>query len=141
MPPAILPAEVSLSSTENLRPGDPIHIRVVPTSGSELYGFRARLCKKDATIEGLYDFIPEAAPNCISKPLSTTSDAFVEVKGEPPYQLSEGTFRVGLGTDVFTLDDGSPGEVACTKQDPCQLVLQVHVPYGFGYFKYDLSFA
>jgi hypothetical protein len=139
--PPTLPAEVSVSSLEGLRPGDPINIRVVPTEGSETFGFRARLCKKDAVIEGLYDFFPEVAPNCISAPLSANSDAYVEVKTEPPYQLAEGAFRVGTGTDTFTMDDGSQASVSCTQQAPCQLVLQVHVPYGFGYYRYDLSFA
>ena len=62
-------------------------------------------------------------------------------KVEPPYQIAEGTFRVGLGTDTFEMEDGSQASVTCSKAEPCQLVLQVHVPYGFGYFKYDLSFA
>jgi hypothetical protein len=139
--PPTLPVEVSVSSLEGLRAGDPINIRVVPTGGSETFGFRARLCQKNATIEGLYDFFPEVAPNCISAPLSANSDAYVEVKAQPPYQVAEGAFRVGLGTDTFTMDDGSRASVTCTQQDPCQLVLQVHVPYGFGYYRYDLSFA
>lgn len=139
--PPTLPVEVSVSSLEGLRAGDPINIRVVPTGGSETFGFRARLCKPDATIEGLYDFFPEVAPNCISAPLSASSDAYVEVKATPPYQVAEGVFRVGTGTDTFTMDDGSRASVSCTAQDPCQLVLQVHVPYGFGYYRYDLSFA
>jgi len=139
--PPTLPVEVSVSSLEGLRPGDAVNIRVTPTGGSETYGFRARLCKKDAVIEGLYDFFPEVAPNCISAPLSAGTDAYVEVKAQPPYQLAEGAFRVGLGTDTFTMDDGTLASVSCTKQDPCQLVLQVHVPYGFGYYRYDLSFA
>jgi hypothetical protein len=139
--PPTLPAEVMLSSTQNLAPGDPVHIRVSAKEGSQMFGYEVRLCRKDAPIEGMFDFFPAVAPNCIANPLSPDSDSYVEVRAQSPYQAADGTFRVGLGTDTYTMDDGSTASITCSKSSPCQLVLRVQVPHGFGYYKYDLGFA
>jgi hypothetical protein len=140
LPPA-LPVDVELSSTTDLRPGDAVRIRVTGKDGSQMFGFRARLCKKDARIENLYDFFPTIAPNCIANPLGAGTDAYVEVQSPEPRRTAEGAFRVGLGTDSFSLEEGGQASVTCSRAEPCQLVLQIHVPYGFGYAKYDLTFA
>jgi hypothetical protein len=141
--PQELPVEVRMSSTQDLTAGQGVDITVVPTEGSEMFGFQVRMCKPEAALANLYDFLfPTLNGDCVSAPLSPGSDSFLEVKADPPYQTGSGTFRVGTGTDNFTLDDGQTrASVTCDRTNPCQLAVLVHVPYGFGILRYDLSFA
>jgi hypothetical protein len=142
LPPPELPVTVRMSSTSDLVDGQPISISITPKEGfpSEVYGFEARFCKADATFRGLYDFFPTVASKCINAPVSSNSDAYLEVRGSQPYQLAEGTIRAGIGSDAFTTEDDKGVQITCDQSHPCKLVLMIQVPYGFGFQEFPLTY-
>lgn len=140
-PPIELPATVRVSSTTALTDGQTIEVNVVPTSGSEVYGVEARLCRAGAQVQFDADMRPTQTGNCIADPLSDGSDAHVVVAGEPPYQSVDLTFRAGVGTSSYTTQDGDPATITCGPGSPCVLALKIQVPNGFGFRTYDVTFA
>ncbi|MEJ5256039.1 MAG: hypothetical protein WHS89_11860 [Acidimicrobiales bacterium] len=140
VPPPTLPVTVRMSSTDGLVDGQPVTIRVEAKEHSEMYGFEARICRADATFRGLYDFFPTVAGTCAAEPLSPNSDVYLRVQGEFPYQAAEGTIRVGMGSNTFTLEDDRRATVSCDREHPCKLVLMIQVPYGFGFQEFPISY-
>jgi hypothetical protein len=114
---------------------------VTPTNGSNIYGYEARLCAPNAKFLVEYDFYPTQTGNCVLQPLSADSDAHVYVKENPPYTSADLTFRVGEGTSTYTDQNGKNVSITCGHDHPCQLVLLLQVPYGFGFATFPLSYA
>ena len=132
-----------MSSTQGLRDGDPISIRVTPPSGSDsqIFGFDARVCSADVPIKNMYDYFPTVSGYCALNPLSSSSDAHLQVAGTPPYQSVDMTFRAGTGTSSFSTDYGKATNITCDRDHPCDLVLWIQVPYGFVFEHFPLTFA
>ncbi|MGH9268594.1 MAG: hypothetical protein ACRD0D_10515 [Acidimicrobiales bacterium] len=65
----------------------------------------------------------------------------MQVRGAPPFASAEGQFRAGVGTDQFRLRDGSDGSVTCGPGHPCQVVLKVQYPGGFGFTMVPIDYA
>jgi hypothetical protein len=139
-PPKTLPVVVSISSTKNLTDGQVIAIHAQPTAKSQMYGFEARLCAPKASFQVEFDFYPTQTGNCISKPLSSDSQAHGIVQAGAPYQSADLRFRVGEGTNTYTDVDGKKISITCGPDHPCQLVLLLQVPYGFGFEAFPLTF-
>ncbi len=139
--PRTLPVNISLSSTKNLTDGQAIAIHVTPAKGSQIFGYEVRLCAPNAKFVVEYDFYPDQTGNCILQPLSSDSDAHAQVKENPPYTSADLTFRVGEGTSSYTDVYGQKVSITCGKDHPCQLVLLLQVPYGFGFATFPLSFT
>jgi hypothetical protein len=138
--PRTLPAIISISSTSNLTDGQAIAIHVVPNKGSAIYGFEARICAPNAVMKVEYDFYPDQTGFCVLTPLSADSDAHGLVQAQPPYQVANLTFRVGVGTSDYTDVNGKHVTITCGPGHPCQLVLLLQVPYGFGFATYKLTY-
>jgi hypothetical protein len=138
--PRTLPAIISVSSTSNLTDGQAIAIHVTPKKGSSMYGFEARICAPDAVMKVEYDFYPDQTGFCVLYPLSKDSDAHVVSQAQPPYSVADMTFRVGVGTSDYTDVHGRHVTITCGPGHPCQLVLLLQVPYGFGFATYQLTY-
>jgi hypothetical protein len=140
LPPKTLPVVVSISSTKNLSNGQVIAIHAQPNGKSLIYGFEARLCAPKAVFHVEYDYYPTQTGNCVNQPLSSGTDYHGEVKANAPYLAADLDFRVGEGTNTYTDVDGKKVSITCDHDHPCQLVLLLQVPYGFGFQSFPLSF-
>ncbi|MDQ6927549.1 MAG: hypothetical protein M3159_02660 [Actinomycetota bacterium] len=136
-----LPLDVTLSPTSNLHDGSEIALHVVPKQGSQIFGFEAFLCADKVPFSYDSDIRPTLSGKCVSKKLSPVSDDYEEVAAPPPYQSVDGTFRVGVGTDTYTMRDGKPVTITCGPGHPCQLVLKLQYPNDFGFAAYPLTFG
>jgi hypothetical protein len=141
VPPQTLPVSISISSTKNLHDGQALAIHVTPTKGSQMFGFEARECAPNVVFRVEFDFYPDQTGNCVLLPLSSDSDAHAQVKANPPYSSADLRYRVGEGTSTYTDANGKNVSITCGKGHPCQLVLLLQVPYGFGFATYPLSFG
>ena len=141
VPPPVLPVRVSMSSTTNLRDGDPVNIRVEALEGSQIFAFDARICRADAVVRNDFDFIPVFNPQCTDIGVSPNSDGVIRVLADASYQVAEGSIRVGVGTATFETDAGELASLTCGPSNPCKLVLKLQVPYGFGFQEFPLGFA
>lgn len=139
--PITVPAQVNVSGNNGARDGTPVVVRVQADAGSKLYGIEARLCRAGATFTFDADFLPTAAGNCIARPLSSGSDAKVEVPVPAPNQSGELTFRVGVGTDAFNDREGALVNITCGPGNPCQVVVKVQYPNGFGFKTYPVTYG
>lgn len=135
-----LTVEVS-SATEGLRPGDVVSAVTTPSGGSQAFAVEARLCRGDVAIMFDAEMFPTRAGLCIAKPFVEGTDSFVEIVNRPPYGPITVKFRVGTGTQTFTLQDASQTSITCDATTPCQLVLKMHYPNGFGFKGIPLTFA
>jgi hypothetical protein len=136
-----VPAEVKVEGNTHLKPGGLVKLRVTSKEGAEIYGFEAFLCKNGATFELDADVRPDYTGNCASKPLSADSDRYKQVKATPPYRVVETTFRAGAGSDTYTMIDGNPATVTCGPGNPCQIVLKVQYPNGYGFRAFPLVYS
>jgi len=139
-PLADLPLTVTQSATSGLKDGDKVSFHIVPDPGSQAFGVSIRLCRADATFPALDDFEPATAGKCIGHALSPDSDLLVETAGNPPYQGLDAEFRVGVGTDTYTMTDGTPVSITCGPSSPCQLVLLLQVPNAYGFRTYPVTY-
>ena len=139
--PKSIPLNVQVSSTSNLHDGQTVSIHVTADPGSDIYGIEARLCASSAKITAETDFYPYQTGNCILQPLSADSDAHTQVAIAAPYQTADLTFRVGVGTDKFTTQQLKNVSITCGPGHPCQLVLLLQYPYGFGFKSYVVTYA
>lgn len=136
-----IPAQVNVTGNSGARDGTPVVVRVQADGGSKLYGIEARLCRAGATFVFDADFLPTATGNCIARPLSAGSDAKVEVPVPAPNQSGELTFRVGVGTDAFPDREGNVVNITCGPGNPCQVVVKVQYPNGFGFKTYPVTYG
>lgn len=138
--PGEIPLDVALSSTDGLEDGDALQIHVTPEDKSEVFGFQAFLCRGDVKVAVDAEARPTNYGWCADKPLSASSDSLVEVAAVPPYKVADGEFRVGTGSTTFQKRDGSDATVTCDHDHPCQLVLKLQFPYGYGLRSFPLTF-
>lgn len=139
--PVSLPVAVTVSSLSGLRDGQEVKVHAVPTGGSQVFGVEARICAAGRTIDFDADFKPTQTGNCIVRPLSSGSDHHVTVAAAPPYQAVDVAFRVGVGTSTYTTQSGDPVAITCGPGNPCQLVLKLQIPNGFGFQSYPLNYG
>jgi hypothetical protein len=136
-----IPLKVSVSATSGLHDGQTVTVTVTADKGSAFYGMDARLCAGAPTITTFYDYTPDPAGNCILHALSSDSDAYLEVPVAAPNQTGTLTFRVGVGTDRFTTENLTRVAITCGPGHPCQLVVRLQYPHGFGFRTFPLTFA
>jgi len=141
MPVAVqVPESGGTPVTEGVLDGQAVTVRAEPEAGSKLYGVEARLCRGDRAIVTDGDFAPTLGGMCIDKPLSSVSDAKVSIVGQEPFGSMDLTFRVGVGSTTFkTQYDGST-TVTCGPASPCQIVLKLQYPKGFGFKGIPVSY-
>lgn len=135
-----MPLSVSVSATEGLVSGDVVSVTASPMSGSKAFGVEARLCRGDAAIAFDGQMFPTRAGLCIPEPFSEGTDSIIEVTNRPPYGPVAVNFVVGTGSQSFTLQDGSTSTITCDSANPCQLVLKLQYPNGFGFQGVPLFF-
>ena len=135
-----MPMSVSVSTTEGLVSGDVVSVKASPSNGSQAFGVEARLCRGDVAIAFDGQMFPTRAGLCVPKPFSAGTDSFVEVANQPPYGPVTVNFTVGTGSQTFTLQDGSQTTITCDATHPCQLVLKLQYPSGFGFQGVPLTF-
>jgi len=136
-----IPLKVSVSATSGLHDGQAVTVTVSADAGSSFYGMDARLCAGGPTIANFYDYTPDPAGNCILHALSADSDAYLEVPVAPPNQSGTLTFRVGVGTSRFTTENLTTAAITCGPGHPCQLVVRLQYPHGFGFRSFPLTYA
>lgn len=135
-----IPADVTVVGTTGLVDGSEVKVKVVAHADSQVFGYEAFLCMSGATFDIDSDIRPTRTGKCLSKPLSAGSDRYQEVRGAPPYAVAESTFRAGVGTDTYSMGDGRQITITCGPGHPCQLVLKIQYPDGFGFRAYDLKY-
>ena len=135
-----MPMSVSVSATEGLVSGDVVSVKASPSNGSQAFGVEARLCRGDVAIAFDGQMFPTRAGLGVPKPFSAGTDSFVEVANQPPYGPVAVNFTVGTGSQTFTLQDGTQTTITCDSTHPCQLVLKLQYPNGFGFQGVPLTF-
>lgn len=126
--------------TDGVLDGTPVTVRALPESGSLLFGVEARLCRGDRAVVTDGDFSPTLGGNCIAKPLSAQSDAKVSILGQEPYGPLDVTFRVGVGSTTFMTQYDGTTTITCGPSSPCQIVLKLQYPKGFGFQGIPVSY-
>jgi len=141
---ASIPVTATATPTTGLVDNSPITINV-DAAGSQITQVVARLCKASATIDLPFDFNPTQGGNCIKTvfPGSSAPSEKASVATAPPYQSATLTYRIGVGTQTFALQqDPFTTTVACGPIAPaCKLVLALSVPDGIVYKSFPLTFA
>lgn len=135
-----MPVKVTVSATTGLRSGEIVSATASPANGAPVYGVEARLCSGAASIQFDGQLFPTRAGLCLPKPLSEGTDSFVEIKNEPPFGPVDVKFRVGTGSQTFALQDGTQSTITCDSTHPCQIVLKLHYPNGFGFQGVPVTF-
>jgi hypothetical protein len=127
------PVKITSTNVNGVAPGTLVTISVDAQSppnatASAVYGIEARLCKANVPILNSADFAPTQGGNCIAHPLSAGTSALTSVGIDPPYKTGTLTYKLGAGTDHYTMGDGTAVTITCNKATPCQLVTKVQVP-------------
>jgi len=127
------PVKITATNTNGVAPGTVVTISVDAqsppnTTASAVYGIDARLCKANVPILNSADFAPTQGGNCIAHPLSAGTDGLASIGFAPPYKTGTLTYKLGAGTDHYTMGDGTAVTITCNKATPCQLVAKVLVP-------------
>jgi len=135
-----MPVKVDVSSGERLSDGSVVKVHGVPEAGSSLFGIEARLCRGGVAITNDIDFRPTMGGLCLVAPLSAGTDSHVTEAGAPPYLSVDLSFKVGTGTATFLTQANKNATVTCDKDNPCQLVLKLQYPNGFGFQSVPVSF-
>lgn len=136
-----MPVVVTSSDTERISSGTTVTIRAEPEGQSETYGVDARLCRGDVAILDDGTFTPTMGGVCTPVPLAADTDAFITKVGTPPYQGIDLQFRVGAGTHTFLTQYNGNATVTCGPSDPCQIVLKLQYPKGFGFRGIPVTFT
>lgn len=111
-----------------------------PAGGSQAFAVEARLCRGDASIMFDAEMFPTRAGLCIARPFVEGTDSYIEILNQPPYGPITVNFRVGIGTQTFLLQDATQSTITCDAANPCQLVLKMQYPNGFGFQGVPLTF-
>ena len=135
-----MPVTVDVSSSEGLDNGSVVKVQGVPKAGSSLFGMEARLCRGGVAITNDIDFRPTTGGFCLVAPLSAGTDFHVTEAGAPPYLSVDLSFKVGTGTATFLTQANKNTTITCDRDNPCQLVLKLQYPNGFGFQSVPLSF-
>jgi hypothetical protein len=121
--------------------GQTLDIHVAATGGSQVFGFEARLCAPNVTVEWDADFNPTQGGKCIAHKLTPTADAKLEAIAAAPFQSVDAQFHVGAGRDTYTVQGTGPTTIDCSPGRTCQLVLKIQVPNGFGFRSQTVTVA
>ena len=141
MPVAVqVPEDGDTPITDGVIDGQAVTVRADPETGSQLYGVEARLCRGDRAVVTDGDFAPSLGGMCIDKPLSAVSDAKVSVLGQEPFGSLDVTFRVGVGSTTFMTQYDGTTTITCGPASPCQIVLKLQYPKGFGFTGVTVSY-
>jgi len=135
-----MPLKVSVSGNNGVRSGDVVKVRAEPNAGSQMYGVDARLCRGDVGISNEGAFRPTVGGNCIIDPLSPGTDAVVNLENPTPDKGLDVEFRVGTGTTTFKTQSGKDATITCGPSNPCQIVLKLQYPNGFGFQAFPVTF-
>ena len=135
-----LPLTATVTNSTGLADGEPLTIHVEADDGSQVYVAEARLCAGGTVVQTDSDMRPSRTGHCISSPLSAVSDDFVSVESQPPYASLDLTFRVGVGQESYTTQDGEPITITCDREHPCTLAVKYQVPYGYGFRTYPIEY-
>ena len=135
-----MPVSADVSSTSGLGDGDEVTIKVAPEGGSLAFGYEARLCKGDGVYKTDADMRPLLTGQCLPEPLSDRSDNYSFVESKNPTAGVEGTFRVGVGSTSFRTSSGQDVTISCGPSNPCQIVLKLQYPDGFGFKAIPLTY-
>lgn len=138
--PAV-PVVIRVDGTTKLKDGQGVKVHVTAKSGSQVFGFEARLCAGAESFRFDSDMRPTKTGKCISKPVSTGSEEYQEVRAAAPFEVADSVFHVGVGNDQFAKQDGTPVTITCGPGHPCQLVLKVQFPNGFAIRAFPLTYA
>jgi len=135
-----MPLKVSVSGNSGVRSGDVVKVRAEPNAGSQMYGVDARLCRGDVGISNEGAFRPTVGGNCIIDPLSPGTDAVVNLENPTPDKGLDVEFRVGTGTTIFKTQSGKDATITCGPSNPCQIVLKLQYPNGYGFQGFPVTF-
>jgi len=135
-----VPLKVAVSNTTDLKDGDTVPIHVTADKGSSIYGFEAFLCSSTASYRVDADVRPTETGKCADRPLSADSQRYLLVQAQAPYTTADGTFTVGTGADSYTTSSGRSVTLVCGAGHPCDLVLKLQYPNGYGFQAVPLSF-
>ena len=58
-----------------------------------------------------------------------------------PYKTGTLHFRVGVGTSTFTTENLQHVSITCGPGHPCQLVVRLQYPHGFGFKAFPITYA
>jgi hypothetical protein len=136
-----MPVAVEVSDTEQISSGTTVSIRAEPEGQSETYGVDARLCRGDVAILDDGTFSPTMGGVCTPVPLAPDTDALIRKVGTPPYQGIDLEFRVGAGSHTFLTQYNGEATVTCGAAHPCQIVLKLQYPNGFGFRGIPVTFS
>lgn len=139
--PPEIPLTVTVSSTANLVDGQAVKIHVTPNAGSDVYGVEVFVCAANTTFTLDADIRPSLTGKCITKRLSPTSLDYLNQAVPAPYQSADVSFPVGVGSDQYTTQRGQNVTITCGPGHPCQLVLKLQFPKGYGFRAYPLTFG
>ena len=135
-----MPVTVDVSSSAGLSSGSVVKIHGIPQPGSSLFGIEARLCRGDVAITNEIDFRPTMGGVCLVAPLAAGTDAHVTEAAAPPYLSVDLSFKVGTGTATFLTQANKNATITCDRDNPCQLVLKLQYPNGFGFQSVPVSY-
>lgn len=136
-----MPVAVTVSNNESIASGSVVAIRAEPEQQSELYGVEARLCRADAAVLDDGMFTPTLGGVCTPTALAPETDARLSKIGTPPYQGIDLDFRVGVGSHTFLTQFNGDATVTCGPANPCQIVLKLQYPNGFGFRGIPVTFS
>jgi len=135
-----MPLTAKVSGNSGVRSGDVVKVRAEPNAGSQMYGIDARLCRGDVGISNEGAFRPTVGGNCIIDPLAPDTDAVVNLENPTPDKGLDVEFRVGTGTTTFKTQSGKDATITCGPSNPCQIVLKLQYPNGFGFQAFPVTF-
>lgn len=135
-----MPLSVKAQGNSKVNSGDVVTVRAEPNAGSLMYGVDARLCRGDIGISNESAFRPTVGGNCIIDPLSPGTDAVVNLENPTPEQGLDVEFRVGAGSTTFKTQSGKDVTITCGPSNPCQIVLKLQYPNGFGFQGIPVTF-
>jgi len=136
-----MPLTVSVSDTSHLKDGDSVSIHVVAKPGSAVYAFEARECATGVVYNDDALQRPSLGGHCAAQNLSADSQRYGEYLSDPPNKSVDGTYKVGVGSNSFTTQDGRAVTLTCGPGHPCLLVLKLQFPNGYGFEAIPLRFV
>ena len=135
-----MPLTATVSGNSGVRSGDVVKVRAEPNAGSQMYGIDARLCRGDVGIATEGAFRPTFGGNCVIDPLAPGTDAVVNLENPTPDKGLDVEFRVGTGSTTFKTQSGKDATITCGPSNPCQIVLKLQYPNGFGFQAFPVTF-
>lgn len=123
-------------------------ITVNLTTTNTITAVSARLCKGEiAGVEVNYayasDFNATAGGKCALNPFGLMTTDTVSVETAPPFNAATVAFKIGIGSDTFTRQNGQSTTINCGPAftDDCKLVLKVATRDGDEFISYRLNYA